>query len=452
MFSISSLEISSQQLHLDIQDQRSGAVVIFEGIVRNHNQGLDVKSLEYQVYHELAQKEGDKILQEAKLKFNIHHARAVHREGHLRLGEAAVWVGATASHRDDAFKATRYIIDEIKHRLPVWKKEHYLTADAKWVFCRDHHHHVHFEEKDFYQKQKNILDQSRLKKTHVLMVGLGGLGCPASVNLALAGVGKLTLVDYDKVSYDNLHRQFLFRPQHVGESKVKIAASLLREMNPFIEVDYHDSFFRPDHLEGIDFVIDGTDNMKTKYQIHDACLKYRLPLLSAGLFRDDAQLRTMIPGDGCWRCLQDVVPDDALFGNCNDFGTTGAWANTAGSILASEALELISTGKNSTSEMVLHLNLRTLTSFKVKKARKEDCQYCAGNFELVDTVMEVDEALSSDILDIRHLSDDEVLKSIQSREKVILCCHRGHRSLKVTQWLREQGHDHVYSLRGGAPR
>src|SRR5690606_29026806 len=131
MFSISTETLNRDDLHLALSNDKAGAIVVFEGWVRNHNEGKKVKSLEYQIYHELAQKEGEKILSAAKSKFNLHDIKAVHREGHLSLGEIAVWIGATASHRDDAFKATRFVIDEIKHRLPVWKKEHYLDQNPE---------------------------------------------------------------------------------------------------------------------------------------------------------------------------------------------------------------------------------------------------------------------------------------------------------------------------------
>jgi len=130
MFNLSSHPLNRDKLHAEMAQNAAGAIVVFEGWVRNHNEGKKVSSLEYQVYPELALKEGEKILREAKEKFNLHEARAVHREGHLALGEIAIWIGATASHRDDAFKATRYVIDEIKYRLPVWKKEHYVDQKA----------------------------------------------------------------------------------------------------------------------------------------------------------------------------------------------------------------------------------------------------------------------------------------------------------------------------------
>jgi len=138
LFNISETTIDPQSLINYLKCEQAGALVTFEGWVRDHNQGKSVTSLEYQVYQELAQKEGLKIIQEATEKFDLHKAIAVHRSGHLVIGETAVWVGTTASHRHTAFKATQYIIDQIKIRLPIWKKEHYVNEPAEWVYCKHH--------------------------------------------------------------------------------------------------------------------------------------------------------------------------------------------------------------------------------------------------------------------------------------------------------------------------
>lgn len=112
-----------------------GGYVSFEGWVRNRNDGQDVLRLEYQVYEALAVKEGQRIIAEAAEKFPIARAACVHRVGALEIGDLAVWVGVSSAHRDEAFKACRYIIDEVKHRVPIWKKEHYSSGDSGWVNC-----------------------------------------------------------------------------------------------------------------------------------------------------------------------------------------------------------------------------------------------------------------------------------------------------------------------------
>ena len=113
----------------------AGACVVFEGWVRDVNDGQAVTRLEYEAYEPLALKEGAKILEEARSRFGLLDAACVHRVGALQLGDVAVWVGVVSGHRDAAFTACRYIIDEVKGRVPIWKKEHYKAGDSGWVNC-----------------------------------------------------------------------------------------------------------------------------------------------------------------------------------------------------------------------------------------------------------------------------------------------------------------------------
>jgi molybdopterin synthase catalytic subunit len=112
-----------------------GALVSFEGWVRNHNDGRAVQRLEYEAYESLALKEGARIIAEARKRFAVSKAQCVHRLGPLQIGELAVWVGASAHHRDEAFAACRFLIDEVKQRVPIWKKEFYADGDSGWVNC-----------------------------------------------------------------------------------------------------------------------------------------------------------------------------------------------------------------------------------------------------------------------------------------------------------------------------
>ncbi|MEJ2603056.1 MAG: molybdenum cofactor biosynthesis protein MoaE [Gammaproteobacteria bacterium] len=113
----------------------AGACVGFEGRVRDHNEGRSVVRLEYEAYAPLAEREGARIIAEAAERWPIIEARCVHRTGVLEIGDCAVWVGVVSPHRDEAFAACRYIIDEVKVRLPIWKKEHYADGDSGWVSC-----------------------------------------------------------------------------------------------------------------------------------------------------------------------------------------------------------------------------------------------------------------------------------------------------------------------------
>jgi molybdopterin synthase catalytic subunit len=135
IFKITSAELRPDESRKDLESPACGGFVSFEGWVRNNNDGHDVLRLEYQAYEALAQKEGEKILAEAAARFPIEKAMCVHRVGPLEIGELAVWVGISSGHRDEAFKACRFVIDEVKHRVPIWKKEFYTDGDSGWVNC-----------------------------------------------------------------------------------------------------------------------------------------------------------------------------------------------------------------------------------------------------------------------------------------------------------------------------
>jgi molybdopterin synthase catalytic subunit len=134
-FRISSEPLDPRSLQAALAADRAGACVCFEGWVRDHNEGSAVTALEYEAHEIVAVKEVDKIIEEARQRFDIVELDCVHRVGKLAIGECAVWVGVSAAHRGAAFDACRYLIDEIKHRVPIWKKEHYVDGASGWVNC-----------------------------------------------------------------------------------------------------------------------------------------------------------------------------------------------------------------------------------------------------------------------------------------------------------------------------
>lgn len=139
--------IDPDALRRTLFDSAAGAYCSFEGWIRNHNDGHDVLRLEYEAYEPLAVTEGNAIIAEAKQRFPFLQARCVHRSGMLEIGDCAVWVGVCSPHRDEAFQACRMIIDAVKVRLPIWKKEHYVGGHSGWVNCErcathGHTHHT----------------------------------------------------------------------------------------------------------------------------------------------------------------------------------------------------------------------------------------------------------------------------------------------------------------------
>lgn len=134
-FKIASAAIDPQLRKHELMRSAAGACVTFEGWVRDHNDGEAVQALEYEAHQAIAEKEGAKILAEARERFEITVAYCEHRVGKLAIGDCAVWVGVSAPHRGAAFDACRYIIDETKARVPIWKKEHYTSGATGWVNC-----------------------------------------------------------------------------------------------------------------------------------------------------------------------------------------------------------------------------------------------------------------------------------------------------------------------------
>ena len=148
MFKINPNVINPEELKKKMSHDQAGAFCSFEGWVRNHNDGKPVDQLEYEAYTVLAEKEGLKIVEEAKEKFDILDAYCEHHTGLLQIGGIAVWVGVSSKHRQAGFEACQYIIDEVKSRVPIWKKEFYSDGTTEWVYCpncaHDHdHHHSH---------------------------------------------------------------------------------------------------------------------------------------------------------------------------------------------------------------------------------------------------------------------------------------------------------------------
>ena len=145
MFTITSTPLDPQALRQQVLDPAAGGFCSFEGWVRNHHEGREVLHLEYEAYQLLAEKEGNRILEEAKEKFDLIKATCTHRTGTIEIGGLAVVVCVSSAHRAAAFDACRYIIDEVKGRVPIWKKEFFANGDSGWVRC-DHcaeHGHNH---------------------------------------------------------------------------------------------------------------------------------------------------------------------------------------------------------------------------------------------------------------------------------------------------------------------
>jgi molybdopterin/thiamine biosynthesis adenylyltransferase len=185
--------------------------------------------------------------------------------------------------------------------------------------------------------------QQRLKAARVAILGVGGLGAPAALYLAAAGVGRLRLIDDDAVSLDNLQRQIIFRGADVGASKVERADAVLRELNAHVDVETERQRLTDSNaeylLDGADVVLDGSDDFETRFAVNAACRATGAPLVSGAVGRWDAQVSVFARGGPCYRCFVPETPPDAE--TCARVGVVGALTGVIGSIMALEAIKLI---------------------------------------------------------------------------------------------------------------
>jgi molybdopterin/thiamine biosynthesis adenylyltransferase/molybdopterin synthase catalytic subunit/rhodanese-related sulfurtransferase len=420
-FEFSTAPLSPEQLRTALEDPACGGYATFEGWVRDHNDGRNVRHLEYEAYVELAEKEGERIVAEAVRRFGVKHVRCVHRVGDLALGELAVWVGVSAGHRAEAFAACRYVIDEVKHRVPIWKKEHYADGDSGWVNCErcavgaegaQSHEHEHEHErpssssrsKDHshdhprehshdgahpaglprpdYSRQVVLPEvgaagQARIRRARVLVVGAGGLGVPVLQYLAGAGVGVLGIVDGDVLDPSNLHRQTLYSLADVGRPKALLAAERLKALNPEVDVRAHVARATDELLPALaadyDILVDCTDNFRAKFLVNDVAVKLGKIAVLASVYQYEGQLQLVRPGGACLRCLWPDATRDGLVGNCAEAGVLGPVPGTLGSLQALEVLKAILGRPSALNESVLLFDLGTLESQRIRARRASEC-------------------------------------------------------------------------------
>lgn len=506
-FSLASDAVDLDALRTALQHPGSGGFCAFEGWVRNSNEGRAVSGLEYEAYPELAMAEGERIVEEALARYGVNAAHCAHRTGNLAIGDLAVWIGVSSAHRDEAFRACRYIIDEIKHRLPIWKKEHYIGGDTAWVACthtyREHEHesrhghdHAHEAALPFvpdYSRQMRLREvgeggQAKLAAARVLVIGAGGLGCPVLTYLAGAGVGTLGVVDGDRLDASNLHRQTLYDARDIGERKVELAARRIAALNPSVAVQ---TYAEPLHAGNIaevfgqyDLVVECTDNLGSRHLSNDAAVLTGTPLILASVYQYEGQLQviTAKPGDPCLRCLWPQQPAAGATGSCVESGVLGPVPGVLGSMQAIEALKLLINLPRPTDHALLLINLLDGTSQRLLIDAAQGCAMHGGCIEAARTGLDHAQGMRDVELAFAHLDDAieagytlvDVREAAEinaqplhapsqwipsgsigeraaelTKRPVLLVCASGRRSGIAARVLRGQGMLNVHSLAGG---
>lgn len=224
--------------------------------------------------------------------------------------------------------------------------------------------------------------QKKLLASAVLVIGAGGLGSPALMYLAAAGVGTIGIADADEVDMSNLQRQIIHALNDVGKAKAQSAKETINAINPDVTVNTYHTFIGPDNIldliKDYDFIIDATDNFRAKFLINDACVMAGKPFSHAGVIRFGGQLMTYVPGRGpCYRCVfRDMPPEDAV-PTAKQVGIIGAAAGVIGTLQAMEAIKYISdTGDLLTGRLLTYDGLKA--EFRTIKLpdRVRDCPVC----------------------------------------------------------------------------
>jgi molybdopterin/thiamine biosynthesis adenylyltransferase/rhodanese-related sulfurtransferase len=340
--------------------------------------------------------------------------------------------------------------------------------------------------------------QRRLKTSGVLIVGVGGLGSPAALYLAAAGVGRLGLVDFDRVERSNLQRQVLHHTDAVGKPKLASAAARIHGVNPGVELVLHETRLSSENalevLGGYDVILDGSDNFPTRYLVNDACALLGKPDVYGSIFRFDGQASVFWAARGpCYRCLYREPPPPELVPSCAEGGVLGVLPGIIGSIQALEALKLVlGVGETLVGRLLLFEALK-LQFRELVLERDPECPLCGAQpsihglvdyeafcgvgaagghdaegleIEPGDLVAELKAGRKLRLVDVREPFEWQIcridgsvlmplgqlparLGELERGAAVITICHTGVRSLDAVRFLRSRGFANARSLRGG---
>lgn len=344
--------------------------------------------------------------------------------------------------------------------------------------------------------------QKRLKAASILCIGAGGLGSPIALYLAAAGIGRLGLVDGDTVDFSNLQRQILHGTRDVGRKKLNSARDRIREVNPNVQVDLYDTFFRSDNareiVEPYDIVVDGTDNFPTRYLSNDICVFLKKPNVYGSIFRFDGQCTVFAPhlGGPCYRCMFPEPPPPGMVPSCAEGGVLGVLPGIIGVMQAIEAIKLIIGIGEPLLGRLVYFDALKMKYREFKLRRDPKCPVCGENptiKELIDydefcgiPQAKAAEEAESDVpvitapdlkqkldrgdkfvlLDVREQFEYDIcriegsrliplgqlpsrMSELDSADEIVLQCKSGVRSARALKLLQEAGFAKLSNLEGG---
>jgi molybdopterin/thiamine biosynthesis adenylyltransferase/rhodanese-related sulfurtransferase len=341
--------------------------------------------------------------------------------------------------------------------------------------------------------------QLKLKQAKVLCIGTGGLGAPLGLYLAAAGVGRIGLVDFDKVDDSNLQRQILFSTNDVGRPKIEAAADRLHGLNPEIQIDTFDTHLSSENaldiLKDYDIVVDGTDNFPTRYLVNDACVLLKKPNVYGSIFRFEGQVSIFgYPEGPCYRCLYPEPPPPGLVPSCAEGGVLGVLPGIVGAIQAAETLKLMIGKGDSLIGRLLLFDALAMRFRELKLRKNPDCPVCGTHptiTKLIDyaefcgvrgeeapgpqtSVPEItprdlktrlDRGDDLYILDVREPHEYQICNlgghlmplgdlskrasELDSSREIVAHCRSGKRSAEAVEFLQRAGFRKVLNLKGG---
>jgi adenylyltransferase/sulfurtransferase len=335
--------------------------------------------------------------------------------------------------------------------------------------------------------------QARLAASRVLIVGLGGLGSPASLYLAAAGVGRMTLVDFDRVDATNLHRQLLYGDRDVGRPKLEAAAERLGDQNPALQIDLVEGPLDTDNataiVKGHDLVLDGTDNFPARYAVNDACVATQTPNVHGAVQRFEGQVMVLAAeGAPCYRCLFPEPPPPGSVPSCAEAGVLGVLPGIVGALQATEALKLLLGIGTPVAGRMVRFDALGGRFTEIGLARDEGCSVCGATptppgVEPVESDPALDElhfTISLEelarrrekgaaplVLDVRlpeelrmasfpgevvHIPLHELpgrIPELDSGSEYAVICHHGVRSMQAVHFLRANGIPGARDVAGG---
>jgi len=345
-------------------------------------------------------------------------------------------------------------------------------------------------------REVGLEGQARLRDASVLLVGLGGLGSPLALYLAAAGIGRIGIVEFDRVDASNLHRQVLFGASQICEHKLTCGAARLRDLNPHITIDEHACALTRDNareiVSGYDIVADGADNFATRYLVNDTCVLEDKPLASASILAFEGQLSVYNHDGGpCYRCLFPEPSPAGLVPSCAEGGVFGVLPGVMGTLQATEVIKLVLALGEVASGKLMHYDALALAFSTFRVSRDPQCALCGDKptiVELVDydafcgvgavaesAIPQLSPAQAAELLntkadtvfvDVRdpherlvdslqrseHIPLNELIKNgvpFPTSSRLVIFCATGVRSLLAAESLKKRGYDLVHNLDGG---